>query len=151
MANRRMGVRDLAAATGLDVGTVSDFINGRRWPVLKTLGTIEAALEIPAGTLDNIKKGWRSDGTPMNLLETASGDSGVDPLAVSPAADTVPVIEERQGEVSGRNVVKVRFAALGVEVETTYTDDEDRAAVLHEIMQAVGLGEFDGQGDRDGG
>jgi hypothetical protein len=84
-------------------------------------------------------------------LSIASGNSSASPIAPSVTPDTVAVIEERQGEVSGRNVVKVRFAALGVEVETTYTDDEDRAAVLHEIMQAVGLGEFDGQGDRDGG
>ncbi len=150
MASRRMGVRDLAAATGLDVGTVSDFINGRRWPVIKTLGAIEQALDLPAGTLDDIKKGRRSDGTPMNDPETASGDSGVDPASPSVGADTVPIIEERQGTVSGRNVVKVRFAALGVEVETTYTDDEDRAAVLRDVMQAVGLGEFDAAGDRDG-
>jgi len=150
MANRRMGVRDLAAATGLDVGTVSDFINGRRWPVIKTLGTIEAALEIPAGTLDDIKKGRRSDGTAMNDPENASVDSGVDPDALSGGADTVPTVEERRGDVTGRNVVKVKFAAIGVEVETTYTDGEDRAAVLADIMAAVGItGELDGQGDND--
>lgn len=42
----------LAKLADLNADTVSDFLNGRRWPRPGSLAKIEAALEIPAGSLD---------------------------------------------------------------------------------------------------
>ncbi len=45
---------DLARETGLDAGTVGDLLAGKRWPRIKTLGKIEAALECSPGMLQAI-------------------------------------------------------------------------------------------------
>lgn len=75
------------------------------------------------------------------------------------AAPSVPPhsveVADRQTP-SGRGVVTVRVAALGVEVETTFDSSEDRARVVAEIMRAVGIdnGENDNAdsgGDSTGG
>lgn len=41
----------LAREAGVDPATITDFLNGKRWPILATLGKIEAALSLTPGTL----------------------------------------------------------------------------------------------------
>lgn len=45
---------ELARVAGLDVGTVSDFLAGSRWPRRQTLAKLDVALGWDAGSLDGI-------------------------------------------------------------------------------------------------
>lgn len=47
----------LAETAKVDPGTVGDFLNGLRWPKLKTQGKIEAALGWPPGTIHQLGLG----------------------------------------------------------------------------------------------
>lgn len=48
---------DLARETGLDTGTVGDFLSGKRWMRTKNRGLVEAALGWAPGTLERIAEG----------------------------------------------------------------------------------------------
>lgn len=50
-------ISDLASAAGVDYGTVSDFIQGKRWAQTKTRAAIEKALDWPVGTIQSIARG----------------------------------------------------------------------------------------------
>lgn len=47
----------LALEAGLDAGTVGDFLNGSRWPQLRTQGAIERALGWQSGSIHQIGRG----------------------------------------------------------------------------------------------
>lgn len=47
----------LAVAAEADLGTISDFLNGSRWPKLKTQGRIESAIGWPSGTIRQVGNG----------------------------------------------------------------------------------------------
>ncbi|MFT3877165.1 MAG: helix-turn-helix transcriptional regulator [Propioniciclava sp.] len=51
MARQGLTRSSLSRKSGVDPNTVSDFLNGLRWPILKTLAKIEAALGLTPGTL----------------------------------------------------------------------------------------------------
>lgn len=55
MASRRVSIRDLAATAGVDTGTVGDFLNEVRWPVIATQGAIEVALGLEPGSISRAK------------------------------------------------------------------------------------------------
>lgn len=57
MAGREWNNTQLVAATGVDAGTIGDFLNGKRWPKTGTQGKIEKALSWPPGTLRAIAGG----------------------------------------------------------------------------------------------
>ena len=60
----------------------------------------------------------------------------------------VEVIDKGVGSMSGRNVIVIRAAALGVEVETTFTDADDRSRVIAQTLAAMGIeGEQGDKGD----
>jgi transcriptional regulator with XRE-family HTH domain len=42
---------DLAREAGIDPGTAGDFLNGTRWPKIRTLGRIEQAVQLEPGML----------------------------------------------------------------------------------------------------
>lgn len=51
MARQGLTRSGLSRKSGVDPNTVSDFLNGLRWPLLKTLARIEGALGLTPGTL----------------------------------------------------------------------------------------------------
>ena len=51
MSARGWNPAHLADTAGIDYGTVGDFLNGKRWPKLATLGRIDTALGWTPGTL----------------------------------------------------------------------------------------------------
>lgn len=57
MAHLEWNNTQLVAATGVDPGTIGDFLNGKRWPKLGTQGKIETALDWRPGTLRSIASG----------------------------------------------------------------------------------------------
>lgn len=59
-------------------------------------------------------------------------------LEVGEAVGPVTV-HDRLGGVSGRGVITVRAAAVGLEIETTYDGEADRTAVLGELLRALGV------------
>lgn len=73
-----MGIRDLAEKARVDPGTLSDFLNGRRWPHRPTLAKISEAL------------GFQSD----HLRAVAEGDRTED-VGDEPAADPLSEFENR--------------------------------------------------------
>lgn len=68
----------LGRRAGVHAQTVQTFLNGQRWPALKTLGKLDAALGWPVGTLSAIAEGGYPEGVHVEL----------DPRNVSPVADT---------------------------------------------------------------
>ncbi len=51
MTHRGWNIGNLAQVAEIDPNTVGDFLNGSRWPQIKTLGRVERALEWPGGTV----------------------------------------------------------------------------------------------------
>lgn len=51
VASRGWNPAALADAAGIDYGTAGDFLNGKRWPKVATLGKIDVALGWTPGTL----------------------------------------------------------------------------------------------------
>ncbi len=51
MAKRDWNPARLATEAGIDYGTAGDFLNGKRWPKVGTLGKIDAAVGWTPGTL----------------------------------------------------------------------------------------------------
>jgi len=91
LAARNWNPADLARAADVDEGTVLDFINGVRTPQLKTRGKLEAALDWPAGTLDDVASGD---------LEVSDLATGKPMLSVVPGTvDALPVDIEEDNEV----------------------------------------------------
>lgn len=77
MAELRLNATSVARTAGLDLGTVSDFLSGQRWPKPGTQGAIEVALEWPPGTIERLASGndWPvsapQDGVLLDLPESA--------------------------------------------------------------------------------
>lgn len=55
----------LAREAGVDPATITDFLNGKRWPILATLGRIEAALSLTPGTLAALGEESQPAGPPV--------------------------------------------------------------------------------------
>lgn len=109
----------LAHLAGVDPKTVRAFLFHGTWPHVTQRHKIEAALGEERGFLD---------------VYTRSDEPGMS----APSA-TVAVVEHGAGEVSGRNVITVRAAAIGVEVQTTYADEAERSRFLEEVLGRLGL------------
>jgi len=60
LARRKWEPAQLAREAELDSGTVSDFLNGKRWPRTGNLAKIDEALGWPAGTLDTTNRTGRA-------------------------------------------------------------------------------------------
>lgn len=65
---------DLARRAEVHEQTVQAFLNGRRWPSLKTLGKLDAALGWPVGTLSAIAEEVEAD--PGADTVSAHSDTG---------------------------------------------------------------------------
>jgi hypothetical protein len=59
----------LGRKAGVHAQTIQAFVNGSRWPALKTLGRIDVALGWPAGTLSAIAEGGYPEGVPDPATE----------------------------------------------------------------------------------
>lgn len=92
-------ISDLARNSGLDVGTVGDFISGQRWAQPATQNKLEQALGWAAGSIVLITRG----GEPVTAVDVETvgpGDQDADVLASLPpealegldAADRAEVI-----------------------------------------------------------
>ncbi len=57
LAGHRRNPAWLVDQTGVDPGTIGDFLNGLRWPKLSTQGKIEAALGWEPGTIRQVGNG----------------------------------------------------------------------------------------------
>src|SRR5688500_18512912 len=55
------GRKDFADSAGIDSGTLTDFLEGIRWPHPKTRSKIETALGWPAGRILDIAEGVASE------------------------------------------------------------------------------------------
>jgi transcriptional regulator with XRE-family HTH domain len=128
---QKLGRGEIATAAGVDPGTVGDFLNGKRWPTLSNREAICAAVGVSADMVQAIADGVSGD-TPL------PGGFGDDPSGAGVTVSS-SVAQEERGELSGQRIVRVHIAALGVDVQTTLGDDEDRATVIAEIMESVGL------------
>lgn len=111
---------DVSRATGLDQGTVGDFVNGHRWPVKRTLSRLEQHLGLAAGAF-------------QRAYDDTEGLEPSDPSRLS--AGTVTVTDNVA--TGGLNVVTVKARAIGVELTSTYTDAEDRPRALENITRAL--------------
>lgn len=57
MSHRGWNIADLKDAAQVDPGTIADFLEGNRWPQIKTLGKIERAVGWSAGTIAGMLAG----------------------------------------------------------------------------------------------
>jgi hypothetical protein len=57
MAEREWNITDVATMTGMDPGTIGDFLNGKRWPKIGNQGKFEKALGWAPGTLGRLARG----------------------------------------------------------------------------------------------
>ena len=90
----------LVAATGVDSGTIGDFLNGKRWPKIGTQGKIEKAMGWPGGTLRQVAAGQ----DPPPISQEPPGSSPPDPstpervdLSAASDADLVNELRRRLG------------------------------------------------------
>lgn len=60
LSHRGWNITQLRDETGIDNGTLGDFLSGQRWPQLRTLGRIEKAVEWPPGTIATMLAGGPS-------------------------------------------------------------------------------------------
>lgn len=77
LASRKLNPAWLVDETGADPGTISDFLNGTRWPKLSTQGKLESALGWEPGTIRRIGNG----GPVPPLSESVSGDTDSRPVS----------------------------------------------------------------------
>lgn len=56
----------LGRRAGVHAQTVQTFLNGQRWPALKTLGKLDTALGWPVGTLSAIAEGGYPEGVTLD-------------------------------------------------------------------------------------
>lgn len=59
-----------------------------------------------------------------------------------PATTVEPLVEVMDlgvGALTGRGIVSVKIKALGVDVSTTFSDGEDRAAVIAQMLAGLGI------------
>lgn len=70
----------LSELSGLDYGTVGDFLAGRRWPQINTLGKIDAALGWKPGSLASLAAG---------LLDEPEREAGADSAGQGGPDDTI--------------------------------------------------------------
>lgn len=75
MAGAQWNPSDLATAARLDIGTVTDFLSGRRTPKPVTLAKIESALELESGVLSAIARGLAPTPTPTPTPENVGPDA----------------------------------------------------------------------------
>lgn len=71
MAAKGWNVRDLVRESGVDAGTLGDFLSGQRWPRIATRGRIESALGWDPGTISAIEDG-ENVGPPDQAAEYVS-------------------------------------------------------------------------------
>jgi hypothetical protein len=64
MARREWNISDLVQLTGIDPGTIGDFLNGKRWPKIGTQGKIEKAIGWESGSIRGISLG---EPVPVNV------------------------------------------------------------------------------------
>lgn len=107
--------KQIADATGLDVDTVTAFLNGQRWPNIDTRQRLEASLGLAAGALQRAYDGSDTD----------------EPSELSLEGATVTDVE--QGE---RKYVRIAAQAVGWELTASYTDPDDRRTALADIAEA---------------
>lgn len=84
MAERDWNPARLATEAGIDYGTAGDFLNGKRWPKVGTLGKIDRAL------------GW-TPGTLAAIGEELQAPPRADPLARATTAALLSELARRLG------------------------------------------------------
>lgn len=67
LARRAEGLAWLARTAVVDVGTVSDFLSGNRWPRIDTLAKFDSAFGWSPGTLDRIARGQPAESLPAGV------------------------------------------------------------------------------------
>lgn len=77
LAHNERNIAWLADKAEVDPGTVGDFLNGSRWPKVRTQGRLEKALGWPAGTIHQIAQGAQVS-PPMDLPSDTVGGSAQD-------------------------------------------------------------------------
>lgn len=77
MAHRGWNIQQLHEASGLDKSTLGDFLDGSRWPRIKTLGALEKAVEWPAGTIVRMLDGGEAPpvGGPAHDADSGEEDA----------------------------------------------------------------------------
>lgn len=60
-ARKGVSTADLAERSSLDVATVRDFLEGRRWPRSGTRHAIEDVLGLPTGSFELVARGFNQD------------------------------------------------------------------------------------------
>lgn len=73
MGRRGWNNQQLMEAADLDRSTVSDFLEGKRWPQSRTLGAIERAVEWPVSTIAAMLEGGDA---PVVGGDTEDADNG---------------------------------------------------------------------------
>jgi len=126
MARNGFDNRGLAHQADLDEGTVGEFLRSSdRWPAKRTQHQLEDALGLPPGELDRIAR-----------EHPDTSQFGAQTSDVPATVNDVEVVEDSS---TGRNVIMVKVAALGVEVSSTYVDEADRQRALATIWRTLRL------------
>lgn len=95
----------LAKRAGIHPQTVQAMVSGARWPSLRTLGALDAALGWQAGTLSSIAEGAPEPGAADAAPEIVSGpgDAGGSLLVLRPNGLTddewASIVEESRGHL----------------------------------------------------
>lgn len=84
----------LSRETGLDIGTIRDFLNGSRWPRPKSLSKIEAYFGWEPGAIENEARGLSSPKRPS--VSSDSDDASGVFLDIDPSALAGLDDEERE-------------------------------------------------------
>jgi transcriptional regulator with XRE-family HTH domain len=87
LAARGWTASDLMRETGLDPGTVGDFLNGQRWPQAPTRGKIEKALGWPYGRIKQIADGIDVDDDEVSTSHMTTAADIAELLANDPSLD----------------------------------------------------------------
>lgn len=78
---RGWNIADLGRATGVDLGTIGDFLNGKRWPQRSTQTKIEAALDLAPGTI----AAWSRGEQPPESVPVSGEEQDAEVLLSLPA------------------------------------------------------------------
>lgn len=112
----------LAEATGLDPGTIGDFLKYERWPKTGTQGKIEKVLGWPAGSIRQMGHGKALD-LPMERVDVSVGPESEDASYVEGPGEKV------ESDVSNADVLRA--------IEQMRRDMQDMVAGLSERVDRL--------------
>lgn len=98
MSQRQMSAEALGNTAGISPNTVRTFLAGESWPVVATLGKIEAALDWPAGRIEDLALGYATTRSASEDVVALPADLNDLPAPIEIVIDGVTVTVQMTAE-----------------------------------------------------